>query len=208
MSIYLYTAFVLASFALAITPGPNMALFIANSASYGVRPALLTVAGSALSLALLAAIAALGMTSIMIFVAEWFDVIRWIGVAYLVWLGAGRIRSAMRQDADYRLTVTPRPPHGRWFLQGMAASLVNPKVLLFLGAFLPQFIDPAHPAGQQLALLAATFVIVVAASDALLVLAFSKAKGLLKGEKRRLTEGATGVLLIFGGLYLATLKRS
>lgn len=208
MSIYLYSAFVLACAALAITPGPNMALFISNTATYGMRPALLTVAGSTTSLTILTAIAALGMTSIMIFVAEWFDVIRWVGAAYLVWLGFTRIRAALRERADYKLAATAPPPRGRWFWQGMAATLVNPKVLLFLGAFFPQFIDPAAPVAQQLAILAATFVIVVGASDALVVLAFSTAKGLLKGEKRRFTEGFTGLLLVCGGLYLATMKRA
>jgi len=208
MSIYLYSAFVLTCIALAITPGPNMALFISNSATYGTRPGLLTVAGSTLSLAILTAIAALGMTSIMVFVAEWFDIIRWIGAAYLIWLGMTRIRAALRDHADYKLRAAAPPPHGRWFWQGMAATLVNPKVLLFLGAFFPQFIDPAGPVAQQLAILAATFVIVLGMVDALVVLTFGTAKSLLKGDGRRMTEGFTGVLLVFGGVYLATMKRS
>jgi homoserine/homoserine lactone efflux protein len=73
-----------------------MALMLANSASHGTRAGLHTVMGNGLGLIVLAGAATLGMTSVMVFVAEWFDVIRWIGAAYLVWLGLGRLRAAMR----------------------------------------------------------------------------------------------------------------
>ncbi len=206
MSIYLYTAFIFACILLAVTPGPNLALFIANSATYGTRAALLTVFGSAVGLTILVAAATLGMTSIMAFVAEWFDLIRWIGAAYLVWLGMTRLRIALRTRI---LDETPQPSRrGRWFLQGAAASLANPKVLLFLGAFFPQFIDPTASVAPQLALLAVTFVVVVAAVDATMVLAFGSARSLLMGQRRRFAEGFSGLLLICGGVYLATMRRA
>src|SRR5262245_56094608 len=149
MSIYLYSAFILACIVLAITPGPNMALFIANGAAHGVRAAFLTVLGSTLGLSILVAAAALGMSSVMSFVAEWFNIIRWIGAAYLVWLGINRLRAAMQHDDPG--VAQPIPHRGKWFFQGTAASLSNPKVLLFLGAFFPQFIEPSTAIGPQLA---------------------------------------------------------
>lgn len=205
MSIELYTAFVLACIFLAMTPGPNMALFIANSASYGTRAALLTVLGSASGLALLVAAATLGMSSIMAFVAEWFDLIRWIGAAYLVWLGITRLRAAFRRD---HIEVAPLPKRGRWYWQGMIVSLANPKVLLFLGAFFPQFIDPSRAVEPQLALLAVTFVIAIATVDTIMVLAFGSAKSWLVGRGRRVAEGFSGFLLICGGVWLATQRRA
>jgi threonine/homoserine/homoserine lactone efflux protein len=206
MSLYLYSAFVLACIVLAMTPGPNMSLFIANSATYGTRAALLTVLGSATGLALLVAAATLGLSSIMAFVAEWFDMIRWIGAAYLVWLGIMRLRGALRQNA-LDISALP-PPHGRWYWQGLAASLANPKVMLFLGAFFPQFIDPSSAVAPQLALLAATFVLTIAAVDSTMVLAFGSAKSWLTGQRRRFAEGFSGALLIFGGLWLAMQRRA
>jgi homoserine/homoserine lactone efflux protein len=206
MSIYLYSAFVLACIALAITPGPNMALFLANSATHGTRAALITLIGSSLGLSILVALATLGMTSAMVFVAEWFDVIRWIGAAYLIWLGISRLHAAWRmQPGDVIVAPAVR---GRWFLQGFATSLSNPKVLLFLGAFLPQFINPAVAAGPQLALLAVTFVAVIAMVDTMTVLAFGSAREWLMGSRRRFAEGFSGLLLIFGGLWLATMRRA
>ena len=206
MSIYLYSAFILACIVLAITPGPNMALFIANSAAHGTRAALLTVLGSTLGLAILVAAATLGMSSLMVFVAEWFDIIRWIGAAYLVWLGVSRLRAALRQDDHGE--AQPLPKRGRWFLQGAAASLSNPKVLLFLGAFFPQFIEPSAAIAPQLALLAVTFVAVIGMVDCGTVFAFGSARDWLMGRRRSFAEGFSGVLLIFGGLWLATLRRT
>lgn len=206
MSIYLYSAFVLACVVLAITPGPNMALFIANSAAHGTRAAFLTVLGSSFGLAIVVAAAALGMSSIMAFVAEWFNIIRWIGAAYLIWLGVSRLRAAL-EDPD-PLAAAPLPNRGKWFLQGTAASLSNPKVLLFLGAFFPQFIEPSAPIGPQLALLSVTFVAVIGMVDCMTVLAFGSAREWMMGRRRSLAEGFSGVLLIFGGLWLATMRRT
>lgn len=206
MSIYLYSAFVLACVALAITPGPNMALFIANSAAHGTKAAFLTVLGSSFGLAIVVAAAALGMSSIMAFVAEWFNIIRWIGAAYLIWLGISRLRAALA-DPD-PLAASPLPNRGKWFLQGTAASLSNPKVLLFLGAFFPQFIEPSAPIGPQLALLSVTFVAVIGMVDCMTVLAFGSARDWMMGRRRSFAEGFSGVLLIFGGLWLATMRRT
>jgi threonine/homoserine/homoserine lactone efflux protein len=206
MSIYLYSAFVLACVALAITPGPNMALFIANSAAHGTRAAFLTVLGSSFGLAIVVGAAALGMSSIMAFVAEWFNIIRWIGAAYLIWLGISRLRAALK-DPD-PLAAAPLPSRGKWFLQGTAASLSNPKVLLFLGAFFPQFIEPSAPIAPQLALLSVTFVAVIGMVDSMTVLAFGSARDWMMGRRRSFAEGFSGVLLIFGGLWLATMRRT
>lgn len=207
MSIYLYSAFVLACIALAITPGPNMALFLANSTAHGTRAALITLAGSSAGLAILVAFAALGMTSLMAIVAEWFDIIRWIGAAYLIWLGFSRLYTAWGMQPDDVIAAAPAA-RGKWFFQGFATSLSNPKVLLFLGAFLPQFIVPNAAVGPQLALLSVTFVAVIAMVDMMTVLLFGSARSLLMGSRRRLAEGFSGLLLVFGGVWLATMRRA
>lgn len=206
MSSQLYVTFVLACLALAITPGPNMSLFIANGASHGVRAALLTVFGSALGLSILVGVAALGMTASMQLVAEWFDIIRWIGAAYLVWLGIGRLRTAWLGVPEGDIPLPPS--RGRWFWQGAAVSLSNPKVLLFLGAFFPQFIDPSSPAGPQLALLAVTFVASIVAVDCVVASAAGSARSWFTAHRRRVAEGVSGVLLLCGGLWLAAARRT
>ena len=206
MSIQLYGAFVLACFVLAITPGPNMSLFIANGASHGVRAALLTVIGSSVGLSILVAAAALGMTASMRFIADWFDILRWVGAAYLVWLGISRLRVALSTASD--AGELPPASRGSWFWQGAAVSLSNPKVLLFLGAFFPQFIDPARPAGPQLALLAVTFVLTIAAVDCAVASAAGSARVWFTSQRRRVAEGISGVLLLGAGFWLAAARRA
>ncbi|MCB1540954.1 MAG: LysE family transporter, partial [Rhodoblastus sp.] len=87
MSIELYFAFVAAATALIAAPGPMVALVVANSLTHGVRYGLVTIAGASAGTAILLAIVVYGASAILNIVADWFAVLRWFGVAYLVWLG-------------------------------------------------------------------------------------------------------------------------
>jgi homoserine/homoserine lactone efflux protein len=204
MSLELYGAFIITCVVLALTPGPNMSLYIANGSAYGTRAALLTVLGASLGLSILVAFATIGMTSAMTLVAEWFDFIRWIGAAYLVWLGIGRLRAAIYGES---IAATEVPRHGRYFWQGAAVSLSNPKVLLFLGAFFPQFVNPDAAMGPQLMLLGVTFVIALVAVDCCMALAVGAARGWLT-KRKRIADGISGALLLGGGLWLAIMRRA
>ncbi len=201
MSAELYVAFLLACILLSITPGPNMSVFMSNGAAYGVRGALTTVAGTAIGNALLVLLAVIGVMAAVTIFADWFDWLRWIGAVYLFWLGFTRIR-ALLSPAN---AVTVPPARGRWFLQGLAVSVSNPKVLLFLGALFPQFIDASSlmPVNAQLAILAATFIIITTAIDGLLAMSIALAKSWFDPAKQRAAEGFSGVCLIVGGLWLA-----
>lgn len=207
MTIELYIGFVLASALLALAPGPAMSLIIANSASYGVRAGLKTVAGGGLGLGLLVAGAVFGMSSVMALMADWFDVIRWIGAGYLVWLGASRLYRALKAGsrADLAATETGR---GRCFWQGLAVALSNPKVLLFLGAFFPQFINPNANLSSQLALMAVTFLAVMMIIDASYAVLAGSARRWFTSSHLRIADGLSGSLLICGGLWLAAARRA
>lgn len=101
------------------------------------------------------------------------------------------------------------PPllRGSCYLQGLIVSLSNPKVILFLGAFLPQFVDPtADPVGQ-LTVLAVLFVAVLAAVDVGTTLAVSRARTTFGAARLRLLDATAGVLLLLGGLALAIMRR-
>ena len=91
MSLEILIAFVAACILLGLTPGPNMSLIIANTLRGGLASGFVTLAGTTTGLALLVGAAALGMSSVMVFMAEWFDVIRWLGALYLVFLGARQL---------------------------------------------------------------------------------------------------------------------
>lgn len=199
-------AFIVACVLLALTPGPNMALTMANTLNGGLRGGLLTLAGTTTGLAALVAAAAAGMTSVMVFMSTWFDVIRWVGAVYLVYLG---IRQLWRLRAPLRPVDggAIKSRHLNRYAQGLLVSLSNPKVILFLGAFLPQFVDPHADAASQLFILAGLFVAVLAAVDVGTVLLVAKARATFSRAGLRMFDAASGVLLLLGGAALAALRR-
>jgi len=204
MSTEVFLIFIGACWLLAWTPGPMMALILANVSSNGLSGGFWTLAGNLTGLSLLVVAAALGMTSLMVFMSEWFDIIRWIGALYLAWLGYQRLKRAWH-GGD---TVTMRPVSGRsQFLQALTVSLSNPKVLLFLGAFLPQFVNPAGDVSFQLTILAITFVAVIGTADTIYTVTVAYMRGLFSGRRLRVLDGVSGILLLLGGLVLATARR-
>ena len=204
MSMVILAAFVAACIFLAITPGPNMSLIIANPSAHGLRGGLWTLAGSTTGFSILVGIAALGMTSVMVLMADWFDVIRWLGAAYLVYLGARQLYAALYPTGTQTVRL---PRSGALYVNGLVVSLSNPKVLLFLGAFLPQFVDPTQPPGGQLAILAAVFVVTLVAVDLSYTLLLARARRAFTARHTRVLDGVAGGLLLVGGALLATLHR-
>ena len=206
MSYEVLLAFIGACWLLAWTPGPMMSLILANVAAHGLHAGLWTIAGSLVGLSLLVSAAALGMNSLMVFMSDWFDVLRWIGALYLAWLGFDRLRRVWKGGLG--LAATARAPTSRsWFLQALAVSLSNPKVLLFLGAFLPQFVDTSGNVELQLTILAVTFVIVIGVADVCYTLVLGRMRNFFADGRMKLLDGASGVLLLLGGLVLATARR-
>ena len=205
MSPEILIAFIAACVLLGLTPGPNMSLILANTLSAGLRAGLVTLAGTTTGLALLVAAAAVGMSSVMVFMSEWFDVIRWIGAFYLVYLGARQLWQLRRRATG--AAPLQRRAGANLYFEGVLVSLSNPKVLLFLGAFLPQFIDPARDPVWQLSVLAVLFVVVLAAVDVAYTLAVARARATFDAARLRLLDGAAGVLLLLGGLALAMARR-
>jgi homoserine/homoserine lactone efflux protein len=206
MSLELLLAFVAACILLGLTPGPNMAVTMANTLSGGLRGGLVTLAGTTTGLAVLVSVAAAGMTSVMVFMSTWFDVIRWVGAVYLVYLGVRQLWR-VREQAPPVEGGTIKRRHANRYLQGLLVSLSNPKVILFLGAFLPQFVDPRADAAAQLFVLAALFVAVLLAVDIAMTVAVAKASARFSRSGLRFFDAASGVLLLLGGAALAALRR-
>jgi threonine/homoserine/homoserine lactone efflux protein len=150
MSLQLYLAFFAACIALALLPGPVVTLVIANGLRHGTRAALTNIAGVQAGLAIMIGIVAIGLTSLMATMGYWFDWVRFAGAAYLVWLGIKLIRVPV---IGVKADAPPPPPRGGFFLQGFLVLLSNPKVLVFFGAFIPQFMDMSKDHFSQVALL-------------------------------------------------------
>lgn len=203
MSLELYLAFVAASVLLALMPGPNVAVIVANAIAYGPRYGLLTVGGTSSAMVPQLLVTTLGMSAVLGLMAEWFEWLRWIGVAYLVYIGV----QAWRAPVVDLATAKPEPKSAQSiYWRGVLVSLTNPKTLLFFGAFFPQFVDPKGDPVAQLALLSITFLVVGTLVDSTWALVAGKARFVM-ARAGRWTNRLTGGLLIGAGLGLALTRR-
>jgi threonine/homoserine/homoserine lactone efflux protein len=199
MSIELYLAFVAACIALALLPGPIVTLVIANGLRHGTRAALTNIAGVQAALTIVIGIVAIGLTSLMATMGYWFDWVRFAGAAYLVWLGVKLIREPVKGlEAE-----APPPPRGGFFLQGFLVALSNPKLLVFFGAFIPQFVDMERDHLPQVAILGITFMIIAGATDAAYGLLAGQARSFFSARRTRLVSRVSGSFMIGGGIWLA-----
>jgi homoserine/homoserine lactone efflux protein len=197
----LYAAFVAAATTLMLIPGPNVALIVANSLGFGVRAGLMTVAGTSAAMVVQLAIASLGITALFGALAQAFEILRWLGVAYLLWLGFRAWRTPSG-DLGRTRAVSPRDT----FARGFFVSLTNPKTLAFYAAFLPQFLVSDAPFGRQMAILSLTFVAIAILVDSGWALAAGGARGLV-ARLGRARNRLTGAILVGAALGLAFARR-
>ncbi len=193
MPLELYLAFVAASALLILTPGPMVAYVVGTTLSRGLRHGLVAVAGSMVASAIQLGVVAVGLAALLSVAGEAFFWLKWVGVAYLVYLGIKALREAPNNlDPDGTAsTVSER----RTFIEAFLVNLTNPKGLLFHGAFLPLFISPDAPAGPQLLLLAITFLVIGGALDTMWALTASRSRPLLMRAGRWRNRITGGVLL-------------
>jgi homoserine/homoserine lactone efflux protein len=199
MSIEVYAAFLVACVVIVLVPGPTVTLIIATGMRHGARAGLLNVAGTQLGVGVMFALAGIGLSSLIEGIGHWFEVLRLAGAAYLIWMGIQMLRSSGKIDAG----GAPPPPRGGFFLQGFLVAVSNPKTLLFFGAFLPQFIDPAGNHALQIVIMGATAMVFAAASDSSYALLASRARRVLDARRVKLLSRVSGGFLIGGGLWLA-----
>lgn len=202
MSLELYLAFVVACIALAVVPGPTVTLLIANGLRHGTKPAMLTLLGTQVGLAVVIAIVAVGLSTLMATMGYWFDWVRFAGAAYLVWLGI----KLLREPAMIGDTGQVAPPRGGFFLQGLLVLLSNPKVLVFFGAFIPQFVDMNGNHFSQVAILGITFMVIAGITDAFYALAAAQVRHWFSAKRARIMSRVSGLFLIGGGVWLALLR--
>lgn len=201
MNTELFTAFVLITFVLIITPGPIVTLLIATGATHGVRAALTTVLGATIGNAILIAAIAVGLSWVLKNAVGLFEVLRWAGVAYLIWLGIQAWRSAGQ--------IVETPPQARvHFWRGIFVALTNPKTIAFFTAFLPQFVDPSLPADRQLFVMCATSILIALIFDS----CWATASGLgrawfMKPARAKLLGRMSGAVLVGGGIWLSLARR-
>jgi threonine/homoserine/homoserine lactone efflux protein len=175
---------------LVLIPGPNLIYIVTRSVEAGRRAGLASVLGVEAGTMIHVAAAAFGLTALLASSAVAFELVKYAGVAYLVYLGVRALRAGGTPDT--------RPAPGgmrRTVAEGVLVNVLNPKVSLFFLAFLPQFVDPERgAAATQILVLGAVFLVVASALDLLFVLGADLVRGRL---------GAASGRRFAGGVYLA-----
>ncbi|XWN33920.1 MAG: LysE family translocator [Devosia sp.] len=195
--------FTLASAAIVIVPGPTVSVIIANSLRRGASAGLANVVGTQIGLAMMILVLAAGLDVVVAAMGAAFVYIKLAGAAYLVYLGI----KLWRSDGELAVAKGESKSLRGYTIQGIVVIWSNPKALFFFGAFIPQFVNPSHSAGLQVAVYGAIFMAVATVLDGCYAFAAGKAGSLINRARVRFVERLSGSLLILGGVWLAFTKR-
>lgn len=200
-TILLFTA---AALALLVVPGPAVVYIVTRAATQGRAAGLVSVLGIHVGSIFYVVVTSAGLSALLLASETAFQIVKWLGVAYLVWLGVQKLRQAR---ASGEVPEPPRASKARIFGQGVVVNILNPKTLIFFAAFLPQFVDPARgPVAWQLVFFGVAFVILGILSDGTYALLASALSGKLRGtfRARRRLDRSSGVVYLALGAVAAT----
>ena len=195
--------FVLAAVALLITPGPAVLYIVARSVEQGRWAGLVSALGVHVGTLVHVAAAALGLSALLVSSALAFDIVKYLGALYLIYLG---VRRLLTSDAAAASSAAAPRSLRRLFTQGIVVNILNPKTALFFLAVLPQFVDPARgQLGLQILCLGLIFVALGVVSDGLYAVLAGTAGGWLKrgGRFLRIERYVTGGVFVGLGLTAA-----
>src|SRR5690606_16021079 len=145
------------------------------------------------------------LDAVMALVSEAFTIIKLVGAAYLIWIGWKMFTASGRLELGQ---AGDRLPLLRYVWQGALINWSNPKTLLFLGAFLPQFVDMSRPAFGQIMTLGLIVMAVATATDCVYAVLAGQAREVLTAARVRLMSRVSGVILMLGGVWLALVRKS
>ncbi len=194
-----YTTFCIAAAALALVPGPTVTVIIANSLRFGARAGMLNVLGTQLGVLIWLALAALGLQAAIAAMGVWFDVLRFAGAAYLIWIGVKMLRSESQLSLAGGNLARPK----NFLFQGFIVIMSNPKMLVLFGALIPPFITPGGDSLRETLVLGGTFMLIAAAGDTLYALLAGSTGAWLSQSRVRAIEVVSGICLTCGGLWMA-----
>jgi threonine/homoserine/homoserine lactone efflux protein len=204
MSYETWAAFALASAILLVIPGPTILLVVSYALGQGWRTALPMAVGVAAGDFTAMTVSMLGLGAVLATSASLYLALKWVGAAYLVWLGIKLWRAGGALQAAPR---TDRSRPSRMMAHAWLVTSLNPKGLTFFVAFLPQFLDPARPFGPQMLVFGATFIILAFANVLAYAALASRARGALRNERAlRVVNRVGGSLLIGAALAAVTVR--
>jgi homoserine/homoserine lactone efflux protein len=205
MDTTLYISFFVLSAGFILMPGPNVLVIVATSISSGRWRGLQTVMGTTSAMAIQLFVAAAGTAWLASVLAESFFWFKWAGVAYLFCLGCKHLLTARRLATDQVVPVSGTGTYWRGFF----VSLINPKTILFFGAFLPQFVSGVYPVVPQVAVLSLSFLLLATALDSMYAIAASVVSSAVhRPAVQRWRERATGFLFLGAAFGLAVSRRA
>jgi homoserine/homoserine lactone efflux protein len=191
---------------LCLTPGPAVLFVVSTALARGARPGMAASGGILAANAGYFALSGTSLGALLLASYELFFLVKWVGAAYLVWLGLRMLFSRARADAAGPGAAPA--PGGRAFAGGLVTQGANPKALVFFTALVPQFIDPAAPVGAQVAILGVSSTLIELVVLAGYVAVAQRARRLARGPRIALgLQRAGGLLLLGAGAGLATIRR-
>jgi homoserine/homoserine lactone efflux protein len=202
----LWLAFAAAAAIMIMIPGPTTLMVLGHTVSNGWRIGLTSLIGVVTADICAIALSVLGFSALLAASATAFTVMKWIGAAYLVWIGIQLWRAPpMNLTPTHEKRTSPRGAIAQTFI----VTLLNPKGILFFAAFLPQFIDPARPLWPQVILLTLTFCTLATLIQGFYITLMGRARSRIASPRAlRLMNRTGGVMLIGAGLLTATLKKA
>ena len=189
--------FVIASFLIVIVPGPTVSLIIANSLKSGVKAGLLNVFGTQVGVLILLFFLAIGFEIVSPFLEVIIKYVRFLGAIYLISLGIIAIKSDINLNKG-QVTKFEK----KYFLQGLIVILTNPKIFLFLGAFIPQFINIDEPVSYQIVYFGIIFIIVATIFDSSYAFVFGKFREIIASKYLKILNQIGGFILILVGVWM------
>jgi threonine/homoserine/homoserine lactone efflux protein len=201
-----FLAFVIAAVILAITPGPGIAYVVARTVSGGRSEGLASCFGTGIGGLLHVLAAALGLSLIVAQSAVAFALVKYLGAAYLIYLG---VRLLLRKDQQFAVETVPSEGVRRALFEGIVVEALNVKTALFFLAFLPQFVSLSEPLVPQLVLLGSICVTLNTLVDVLAVFASDRLlkSGAARAARARLLTRVSGATMLGLGAYLALARR-
>ena len=207
MELTLWLSFVGTVLILAITPGPSVLLATANSMKYGKGKTIGTIAGDLTANLCQIILASLGLAAIVISSGELFQLIKWAGVLYLLYIGIMKIVS--KPHIELASVNQEEGSFSKLFIEGFLMSAANPKAIVFFAALFPLFLNDANPLIPQIVILAITFLLIDGLSLFAYAIFAEQLKSYLENQQKiQLQNKIVGALLILSALMLSMVKRT
>ena len=196
MALDAWLIYLLAATGLSLSPGPNGLLALTHGALHGRQRALFTILGGAVGFVAIIALSMFGIGALLKTSVTWLTVMKWVGGAYLVWLGV-QVWRAPPIGFD-PAGEAGRRSGGSLFRQGLLSAVTNPKGILFFAAFLPQFVDPARSLFVQFLVMAGTFAVVEFLTEWIIASTAHRLAPWLQRAGRRFNRACGGIFVAIG----------